>query len=194
MPQGAEHLLAYAQGITQLKETLIDELRALGDELYNLPPNDFLKLVLTAYTPQKYGIEGQRYIEKNFNLRRSDNPDAGDVRDEEGRYYEVKCSILSKTNKAWNIRQVRPHQEIDGYILMFGDLRDPRSPDSSFYMLSKEQMQRELQLCNAKPCHGTRSALENNRTIEYGFTISQGSEHHYRWFRNYSVGHPNTEA
>ncbi len=53
------------------------------------------------------------------------------------------------------------------------------------FVLTHAEMMLEMDKLKASPAHGTRKALEDNKTIEYMMTVKRGSADWDRWISNY---------
>lgn len=146
----------------------------------------FLK-IMKFLTPQSYGSRVQNKLIESLNFKKVDPKlDKGDYKDKFGHHYEVKISLITETNDALNMVQLRPWQDIKGYICIALDLRDV-NPNIYTFMLDKKQMQEECNLMKATAAHGTKNAIENNDNVELrlGLIISEKNEHFLRWKQNY---------
>lgn len=135
-------------------------------------------------TPQAYGIRIQNRLAKFFDwLVVSASLDRGDIRDQQGSYWEVKVSLPTRTSPRVNFVQLRPHQDISGYHLFVIE------PDNTVVhlRLSKRQMLAEIKKLGNNLAHGTKNAVAQNATTEYAirFSWSERSEMRKEWIRKY---------
>lgn len=82
-------------------------------------------------------------------------------------YIELKTSTFNKKG-ALNIRQIRLYQDINYYLCSYINELNPY--DSSFYLLTKEQMVEEVH-ANPQFTHGTKNANNDKINPEYSLTI-----------------------
>jgi len=141
-----------------------------NDAGMDLPIEDFI-LVMQMLTPQSYGSRLEKRLIKQlgFNRIKSDK-NMGDCEDSFGDQWEIKSSIINISNDCLNMVQIRPWQDIKGYIVVVFDTRiDPI--DIQVYRLDKNQMDKECDLCSANSAHGTKNANKNNKNVELRFSI-----------------------
>ncbi|WP_130536986.1 hypothetical protein [Thiomicrorhabdus indica] len=147
--------------------------------------NIFIKKIL-ALSPKSYGTKIQnRVIFQNDLKHVKANEDKGDFR-KNSKYYEIKTSILTVTNKAANITGVRPWQPIDGYYILIIDARDFENICTYNFHLTKEQMSEELKCLKALPLNGTKRANEGNINLPQRFQLSLNDGNFKRWVQRYS--------
>jgi len=174
--------------IEKIKEALkitneIKELSVGNKELgFDLPIRDFIT-VMQMLTSQSYGSRIQNRLIKILGFKGvAANKDTGDCEDTYGDFHEVKASIVTPTNPRLNFVQIRPWQNIKGYIGVAFDTRvDPMRIE--VYTLDKNQMKEECEIMNASSAHGTKKANENNTNTELRFDIKIDPEdqNYKRW-------------
>lgn len=135
---------------------------------------------------QIYGLRVQAYLctlLKYKNTPSSD--DCGDFKTREGEDVEFKCSFLDNYVRVFNIKQIRQWQDLNWYYVFTVDFSNYRNIIYKCYKLTKEQMNNECILMNAKPVHKTKKNNENDDKVELGFSIKEDSEHFKRWEEKY---------
>jgi hypothetical protein len=146
--------------------------------------NTFIKKVL-ALSPKSYGTKIQnRIMEKNNLESVKANEDKGDFKIN-NKYFEVKCSLITVTNKTANITGVRPWQDVDGYYIFIIDAKDYKNIMTYSFKLSKQEMAKELKILNAIPINGTKKANEGNTKSALRFGLSLENENFTRWKKDY---------
>ena len=158
-------------------------VESIKDELIDLTLRqeisepDFYK-ISSVLTPQSRSPLWQNYFIKKHDCEKvSKDENRGDFK-KNGTYYEYKCSGDNQNNSV-NILQIRPWQDCDYIIQSISDDR------ATTFVLTHPEMMLEMERLKAAPAHGTREALENNKTIEYGIKIKRGSADWDRWINNY---------
>jgi hypothetical protein len=158
---------------------LILEYKNIGS---NLSIRDFI-MVMQMLTPQSYGCRVQDRVIKQLGFKHiGSKKDSGDCEDSFGDRWEIKCSIINTSNDCLNLVQIRPWQDIKGYIVVVFDTRiDPT--EIQVYRLDINQMKKECELCNASSAHGTKKANVNNINVELRFSIKINKEDYnfQRW-------------
>ena len=163
----------------RLKETV----ESVKDELIDLTfeqeisEADFYKISSVLSTQSRSPLWENYFIKKHDCERVSKNEDRGDFK-KNGRYYEYKSSGSNQNNSV-NILQIRPWQDCDYIIQSISDDR------ATTFVLTHAEMMLEMDRLKASPIHGTRKALEDNKTIEYGMRVKRGSTDWDRWISNY---------
>ena len=162
---------------------LKDSVESVKDELIDLTceqeisEQDFYK-ISSVLTPQSRSPLWQNYFIKKHDCEKvSRDENRGDFK-KNGRYYEYKCSGYNQGN-AVNIVQIRPWHDCDYIIQSISDDR------ATTFVLTHAEMMLEMDKLKASPTHGTRKALEDNKTIEYGMRVKRGSTDWDRWIKNY---------
>jgi hypothetical protein len=141
----------------------------------DLPFNEFA-FGMKFLVPAAYGNRFASRIKQELGLA---NAQKGDATAKDGSRYEIKFS--STTKKELNIRQLRPHQDCDGYI--FGRTDD--DCNLQLFFLNKEQMNDEMVKCKAIPTHGSKIDNQNNKNTEPGFKLR--GVNFTRWENKYLV-------
>lgn len=136
--------------------------------------------------PQIYGLRLQAFISTLLKYKTTPSSlDCGDFKTRENEDVEFKCSFMDKIIRQFNVKQVRPWQELDWYYVFTVDFSDYRSLIYKCYKLTNKQMKEECELMGAKAIHSTKKSNENNENIELGFTVKLDTEHFLRWEANY---------
>lgn len=131
---------------------------------------------------QQYGIRFENYIiEKCGGERVKQKLGRGDLL-YKNKYAEIKVSILNDSNNVLNLVQLRLYQEIDYYIFMALDNREDKVK-VYYYLLSKEDMEREVLICKASNAHGTKEANNenNNKELRLSISIDDKNRDFVRW-------------
>lgn len=148
--------------------------------------NDSFPLFLKAMcclTPQSYGTRIQDRIRIELKGHKvSPQSNRGDIM-VDNIHYEVKNSLITTTNNALNLVQVRLWQNVSYLCFWF----NPTTNQFSLYELTHEQMEKEMKDMGASSAHGTQSANENNTNIElrYSIPIDLKDEDFQRWEKSY---------
>lgn len=156
---------------------------------FDFSMKDFIKS-MSIIKPQSYGKRIENKIIKDLDsIAVSSRDDKGDMLSKKGDYYEIKISLLTKTNNNLNMVQIRPWQKIDYYLCIAFDIRDLKNFKTFAFLLKKEDMLNEMKEVNASSAHGTKKALLENKHIElrYSLKISEKDEVFKRWMKNYNV-------
>lgn len=151
---------------------------------------------MSLLNPQSYGSRIQGKIAKDLGYEKiNSSENAGDLKDDLGNKWEVKASLITPSNESLNMVQIRPWQDIKGYICIALDIRNPENFTYHAFIVSKEQMQKELEMCKATHAHGTKSANEINTNIEMRMSllIDKENEHFMRWETEYKKFIPQWE-
>lgn len=168
--------------------TKISELIKQNKEFGStLPIRDFV-LLMQMLTPQAYGARIQNRLISEIGFKKvKQSDDEGDCEDVFGDRWEIKASIVTNTNNFLNLVQIRPWQNIKGYLCVVFDTRvDPMA--IMVYRLFKNNMQEECIFCKAASAHGVRAVLaENNKNIElrFGIKIDESDSDFIRWNNKY---------
>lgn len=85
------------------------------------------------------------------------------------KYYEVKISYLGK-NDTYTIRNIRPYQNFDYYILCFVNCKNKFKP--SFIVVPKKEIT-ENSIFTLTPMNGTKNANKDNKDIGYGTSLKR---------------------
>ena len=112
------------------------------------------------------------------------NEDLGDF-EKNNKYFEVKTSLITITNKTANITGIRPWQEVDGYYIFIIDAKNYDNIVTYSFKLSKNEMEGELKKLKAIPINGTKKANEGNTKSALRFSLSLESEEFLRWKSSY---------
>lgn len=142
-------------------------------------------LSTASLTAQKKAPMGEKFLCHKLHMTRvlaSEN--RGDAVDENGLYYEFKNSFTNEAQNL-NIRQIRLWQDIDFYYCFY--INEKNLDDSVFFILTKEEMIKEVELCGGFT-HGTNIANSVNQHNEYSITIpiyNDRNEKTKRWKEKY---------
>jgi len=122
-----------------------------------------------------------RFIRENGLVKVKASDGRGDCRNANGIHFEYKCSLLMHDGSNVNIVQIRPWQEVD-YIVEAFDIRSEEFVRYTF-LLTNNEMHKELDLTKAGYAHGTRESGKNNTNNEYAirFEISDQDKIFDRW-------------
>jgi len=149
--------------------------------------NTFIKK-MQFLSPKSFGTRIQnRIIEKNNFEKVSASEDKGDF-EKDGKYFEFKTTILTPSNTGANFVNVRPYQKIDGYYCLVANTNISPYETKQFY-LTKEQMDKELELLNANVSNGTIKSNKENKNVSFRFTIDFSTENEsaVRWINEYMI-------
>ena len=128
---------------------------------------------------------GEKFLCDILELKRvSSRNDRGDAVDSEGLHYEFKTSFTNQAENL-NIRQIRLWQDVDFYYCIY--INEVDLDKSLFFVLSKEEMVEEVELCGGFT-HGTVEANKNNTNSEFSITIpvyKEQNEKTKRWKEKY---------
>jgi hypothetical protein len=151
------------------------------------------KMILLS--PKSYGTKIQnRVMDKNGLCAVSASANKGDC-EKNDKYYEIKTTILTPTNKNANITGVREWQEITGYLIFIIDARKLAKIETYSFYLTKEQLNDEKSKgITFSDLNGTKEANQNNKKNAKRFGFSLNSEHFKRWYRDYSIDLNNAES
>jgi len=182
--------------LMELAITKYETKNTVCSDDYVLSLNCFILKIFSSCDPASYG---KQYCNKLIHdLRKklknnidcvSDSDDRGDmsiryyplnmlgnkVNNAESKYYEIKISYLSKKTKTYRIRNIRPYQNLNGYILTFVDC------DNSFkeeiYLLSSDDLFNKCGLTFTY-MNGTKGRNEDNTGVGFGTSFRKGSDSH----------------
>lgn len=138
--------------------------------------------------PQTYGLRVQNRIISDLEVKSvSARLNKGDYLNKKGRPVEMKTSILTSEDSKMHLVQIRPWQNTDYHCVVL-DMRNGEVTPYAF-MLTKEQMAKELFIFKAASAHGTTKANVKNKNIERRFSINIDPEdrHFQRWVKNYQI-------
>lgn len=148
--------------------------------------NAFLYYSATAsLSTQKKAPLGDDFLRDKLNMEKvSPSLDRGDAKDSNGIYYEFKTSYTNEAQNL-NMRQIRLWQDVNWYYCIYINEQD--LDKSLFFILSKEEMEKEVELCGGFT-HGTAVANAVNQHSEYSITIpiyNDNNEKTKRWKEKY---------
>jgi hypothetical protein len=146
----------------------ITSVKSWGDDKSD---KEFIK-GMTLLTPQSYGAKIEERIRKilNFSKNKSGD-DCGDLKSPSGKNIEIKSSILTITNDALNLVQIRLFHDVDYYLCIAYDCRDIINFKTYIFLLSHDDMKAECEITNASAAHGTRTVNKINNNIELRLSI-----------------------
>ena len=159
--------------VVSIRKQLID----LTIEEQVISEHDFYKISSILSTQSRSPLWENYFIKKHDCERVSKNEDRGDLK-KNGRYYEYKSSGYNQDDSV-HLLQIRPWQDCDYIIQSISD------DGATTFVLTHAEMMLEMNKLKASPAHGTRKALEDNKTIEYMMTVKRGSADWDRWISNY---------
>jgi len=161
---------------------------------FHLSEKEFIQC-MSLITAQSYGIRIQNYIRNRLKWNKvAAEDELGDIMKPldpglgaHGKFVEVKSSLLTLTNNILNMVQIRLFHDIDYYLGVAYDLRDPSNFESFKFLLTHDQMVEECK--NANAAHGTKSVNESNEKVEKALRIScnEGNPKFERWKKMYRV-------
>lgn len=135
---------------------------------------------------QSYGGRIERYLISHFGWEKVPQADdRGDAVDGDGRYWEIKVSVMYRPDGAVaNFVQLRPWQDIDGYQLFVVDV-DNRVWR---FVLTPEQMADEVDRFGGY-AHGTADVGDGNERAEMAVRLPwrEDNDHWLRWVDRYLV-------
>ena len=91
------------------------------------------------------------------------------------KWAEVKISYLGK-NDTFTIRNIRPYQDFDYYLLCFVDCKDNFKP--CFILVSKDVITNNP-VFTLTPMNGTKNANKDNKDIGYGMTVKRNGDNFF---------------
>ncbi|MDE0010414.1 MAG: hypothetical protein OXU36_04680 [Candidatus Poribacteria bacterium] len=159
--------------VVSIRKQLID----LTIEEQVISEHDFYKISSILSTQSRSPLWENYFIKKHDCERVSKNEDRGDLK-KNGKYYEYKSSGYNQDDSV-HLLQIRPWQDCDYIIQSISD------DGATTFVLTHAEMMLEMDKLKASPAHGTRKALEDNKTIEYMMTVKRGSADWDRWINNY---------
>ena len=159
--------------VASIRNQLID----LTLEKQKISEQDFYKISSVLSTQARSPLWENYFIKKHDCERVSKNEDRGDLK-KNGKYYEYKSSGYNQDDSV-HLLQIRPWQDCDYIIQSISD------DGATTFILTHAEMMLEMDRLKASPAHGTRKALEDNKTIEYMMTVKRGSADWDRWINNY---------
>lgn len=130
---------------------------------FDLPYKHFLMVMYAWFTSQSYSGRIEKRIIRDLGLKKiSSRLDRGDCINSNGKYGEIKISYKN-IDEQFSFVQVRPHQDLDFYLLQCID------PDDDFklynFFLTKNEMLNFLEMFNGSNCHGVVE-FKNDRSQE----------------------------
>lgn len=151
---------------------------------FNWAFNDFLK-AMYLLTSQSYGPRIQTRIIKELNwVKIKASKNLGDaLAMVDNIHHEIKVSLISSSNDSMNLVQIRLWQNVNYFCFWF----DIRTGKFSVYLLTHDQMVKEIELTKASAAHGTKEANEVNQNVELRLSIKidEDNEDFKRWESQY---------
>lgn len=163
---------------TVISDSLITELLNVRKEIsknknwgFDKSEKEFVKGMF-CLTPQSYGTKLQNYIIRKLGWNSITASDGmGDAMSNTNKKVEIKTSLLTATNDALNLVQIRLFQPVDYYLCVAYDLRIPENYKKYMFLLTHDQMKYEVEQENASAAHGTKLINKKNRNIELRFSV-----------------------
>lgn len=146
--------------------------------------------LMSFLNPQSYGSRIENRIAKDCDLQKvASSEGCGDFLDKDGNYWEAKVSLVTQSNPNLNLVQIRPWQNLAGYICVAFDIRDTENFKYYMFKLSHDEMIEEMKLCNMVAAHGTKKANLDNSNIEFrgSLPVDENNENFSRWLNKYRV-------
>ncbi len=159
--------------VVSIRKKLID----LTIEEQVISEHDFYKISSVLSTQSRSPLWENYFIKKHNCEKVNRNEDRGDFK-KNGIFYEYKSSGYNQDDSL-HLLQIRPWQDCDYIIQSISD------DGATTFVLTHAEMMLEMDKLKASPAHGTRKALEDNKTIEYMMTVKRGSADWDRWINNY---------
>jgi len=106
--------------------------------------------------------------------------------------YEVKSSILRHDQSFVNLVQLRPYEKCDFFIINVFDVRllcDGENEEVLYYkfLLSKEEMEEEMDLIKAGNAHGKNNDRNKNKEYRMSFDLNDEDPNTIRWVEKYQI-------
>lgn len=151
---------------------LISQIRGESQDdphVLDIPNGTQLFSLISSYSAQTKAPLAEKFIAKKLHYNMvSASQGQGDFYDPvKGEYIELKVSFSNK-GKNLNIRQIRPWQDVESYLLLYID--DFYQKDNVLFRLNKVQMLEEIKN-HGSHTHGTHEANKLNRNHEFSITI-----------------------
>jgi hypothetical protein len=177
--------------MTVLSDEYRSKLQTLAQiqaEVNTWPKDDIVKLDLPdfalacrALKSQSYGALGERWLCDKLEMTRVTGNKDYDATDKAGKRYEIKFTIATEPHKKFNVVQVRPDADIDGYLI-FGINSDNTA---NVWQMNKFWMTHECSVLKAKSAHGKFDP--DSKTQELRFSFAEGDLTYHRWNKNYRL-------
>ena len=154
---------------------------------FDLPEKEFIK-GMVYLNPQSYGARIEKYIKEKLGFKKvRAKENRGDLRSDVPEFYEVKTSLITPTNDALNLVQIRLWQYNDYYLCIAYDLRDISNYKKYLFLLTHDEMEMECE--HASAAHGTSVSNNNNENIELRLSIicNENDDTFNRWKEEYLV-------
>lgn len=161
---------------------LLDHIRKNDAPLFlSLPYLDFMMAVDILKIPgeiiEEYFCSGMDKLHASL--------EKGDRRDFDGTTFQFKVSVIWIEKRHAMFRRIQIWQEVDNYRLVVVDKQNYYRP--YFFVLSAEEMKRELKLLHAIPHNSTKVAnkLNENTPESFSLNCSEDNPDFLRWNKQY---------
>lgn len=168
---------------TKYANTIVEQLNAqttrriefekfLEDSTASLetPIRDICLFAKALMKAQSYGGYLERFLKRRFGLNDAPDNKSGDASCVDGNI-EIKVSLGDK-NGNWVLQQVRPHHNIQFYLVLCYSIRDDQA---RLFIIPHDIC---IDLCKKYGglAHGTKDRYEQQTDIELGFRFNQFSK------------------
>lgn len=143
-------------------------------------------LAMSILSGQTYGTRIANRITHELGLTSSGDLDRGDSKSPNDEHEEIKGSLITSSNTALNLVQIRPWQDVN-YIIYCFDVRDADNVITQFFYLTKQQMEKEMATCGTTSAHGTYNANLVNKHKELALRLDVDDPNYARWVKEYGV-------
>lgn len=142
--------------------------------------SDYVKAAVSFIPPQSYGakIESFYAAKKNYTKVNASLEKGGLYDKNNDEYIELKFSVLSFPKYQIDLVQIRPHHDLNKYHIL---TYNKDTSLTELYILTKKQMEIELQLTGNKLAHGTEKSKNTLNHPEYAIRFRYGSNTYKRW-------------
>ena len=162
-----------------------------GDSQFGFDLNwpTFCKIIAMLSIKARGARLEKRIVQANEFTRIRASENRGDFKTKDGRYIELKASILTVANKIATIRGIRPWQDLTAHLIIVIDLRREAAPTTYTFWINDADMGEELISLKASPVSGTKEANKENNKSALGFNlkVDPEDEHFRRWREKYEV-------
>lgn len=114
------------------------------------------------FTPQSYGIRLENLFKKKHSFNNKTDNESGDA-EKNGWKIEIKHSLGSSSG-CWSFQQLRPHHDVDYYILGAYD----ENVDELYYFVVPSDIMYEICKIHGAASHGTQQNNKQQKNIELG--------------------------
>ena len=159
--------------------------RLSAEELFQYDEEVQMKYAVTEMKSQQYGKFFENKFIKKHNLEKNNSKHGKGDFNFGGCNFEYKVSVLNETNKAINIVQIRPQEEIHYYIIqVVNAIEFSQIKFENTFFLTQDQIIKELKKTNNNSAHGNK---ERNKIFEYRMSIKYKTPEYDFWNENYSI-------